>query len=332
MTRKTIGILVLIAFFVLLLFLPFYIFRKQIKVAYQFINPDYSKVQVQNNIVSILVLGKGGEGHAAPDLTDTIMNVYVNTQSKKISLLPLPRDIWDVDLHAKLNSAYYWGKFKGGNGFDLATESVGKVTGIKPTYVVVVDFNLFKELIDVIGGIEVNVEREFTDNKYPIAGRENDLCGEEKLPILKRTYSCRYETITFNQGVQKMDGETALKFVRSRNASGDEGTDIAREARQQKVFEGIKNKLSSNDVVMDPKKLENLFATSISNIETNIDQDTAIVLARIFADSRENLQNLSIPEDYLTVSTNNPNYDRQYVFIPEEGSWNAVQSWLRERI
>lgn len=332
MTRKNVVIGILLLIVIFLFALPLYLFRNYLRIGYKFLNPDYTKVEKQGKIVSILVLGKGGEGHTAPDLTDTIMNVFLNTESKKISLLPLPRDIWDQDLRAKLNTAYYWGKKKGGNGLDLASESVNKITGIKPSYVAVVDFTLFKDLIDVIGGIEVDVEREFTDTKYPISGRENDTCGEEKLPISKRTYSCRYETITFKKGLQKMDGEIALKFVRSRNAQGDEGTDIAREARQQKIIAGIKNKLSSQEVVLNPEKLNAIITTLVSKIETNIDMDTSIVLARMFAESKDNIQGLVIPENLLIASTNNPKYDRQYVFVSPTGNWEKLQEWISQQI
>ncbi|HCR35542.1 hypothetical protein A2130_02665 [Candidatus Woesebacteria bacterium GWC2_33_12] len=270
--------------------------------------------------VSILVLGKGGEGHIAPDLTDTIMLVNLNPNVSKISILSLPRDIWIPAIRAKLNTAYHYGRF------DLASSSVSSVTGITPNYYVVVDFSLFKDLVDTVGGINVDVGNSFTDEKYPIEGRENDLCDGDKL------YKCRYETLRFAQGKQNMDGETALKFVRSRNATNDEGTDIAREARQQKVIEALKTKLLSSDVLSNPKVLKNLYDITISHLETNIDGKTFIKVARLIFKARNNISFLSIPDEFIKISQNDKNQDFQYVFLPETGTWEKFQEWFKSNI
>ena len=195
------------------------------------LNSSFPKIE---NSISILVLGKGGEGHTAPNLTDTIILSYLNIENNSVNFLSLPRDIWIPEIRAKLNSAYHYG------GFKMAGDSVTSITGLPINYTVVIDFSLFKDLIDNVGGIKVHVENSFTDEKYPIEGKENDLCDGDRL------YRCRYETLQFTQGEQNMNGELALKYVRSRNASGDEGTDIAREKRQQKVIEAIKEKILSN--------------------------------------------------------------------------------------
>lgn len=333
MTGKSVVKVIVISALIILIVLPFYLFRNYLVLVYKFYKPDYSKISSEKGVVSILVLGKGGEGHTAPDLTDTIMNVYLNYHENKISLLSLPRDIWLPELRAKLNSSYYWGKKNSGSGLALASESVNSITGIKPNYVVVVDFSLFKDLIDNLGGIEVEVTNTFTDNKFPIPGKENDECpGEEKISVALKTYPCRYESLTFNKGVQQMDGETTLKFVRSRNSEGDEGTDIAREARQQQVIQSIKNKLLNRKMIFNPKKLINLYKIINSHLETNVDMESAVVLARIFFDSRNNIQTISIPENYLNISKDLKKYDYQYVFLPVGGSWIKLQEWIRNSI
>lgn len=265
---------------------------------------------------TILILGKGGEGHTAPNLTDTIMVAYLNKDSNKISILSLPRDIWISEIRAKLNTAYHYG------GFKMAQDSIYSVTGTKISNTVVVDFSLFKDLIDSVGGINVTVENTFTDNKYPIAGKENDLCGGDK------TFKCRYETVEFKQGLQRMDGETALKFVRSRNATGDEGTDLAREKRQQKVIVGVKERLLSTDVLLNPKVIKKLYETAISHTETDINVKEGLSIAKFIFGARENINFLSVPEDLIKVSQNDRKYDRQYVFIPTFGNWQKVQEWI----
>ena len=281
--------------------------------------------KLQHN-VAILILGKGGEGHTAPDLTDTIMVVTLNSNNHKINIFSLPRDIWVNSTRAKLNSSYYWGKQKGGNGFDLAATSVNEITGIMPKYTVVVDFSLFKDFIDTIGGVDVNVENSFIDEKYPILGKENDLCNGDKL------YKCRYETLQFTSGLQHMDGETALKFVRSRNSVGDEGTDLAREKRQQVLISAIKNKILSTDFLFDFKSMKSLYNVVTTHVETNMDSVFLQSLFKELISSRNNINFLTIPEEFLKISQNEKKYDRQYVFVPKSGTWKELQDWIAKII
>ena len=203
-----------------------------------FVFTPSSRVKSIDGVTNVLIMGKGGAGHEAPDLTDTMIFVSIPEKDADVTLISLPRDIWIPELRAKINSAYYWGNQKAsGGGLILAKSVVEEVVGKPIQYAVVIDFSEFKKIIDILGGVNVNVEHSLVDNKYPIAGKEDDPCGGD--PELK----CRYETVEFREGLQRMDGETALKFARSRNAEGDEGTDFARAARQQKVIEALKDRI-----------------------------------------------------------------------------------------
>lgn len=279
-----------------------------------------NKVPTINSDKAILILGKGGEGHTAPNLTDTIMVAYLNPQTKKTSILSLPRDIWVSEIRAKLNTAYHYG------GFKMAGDSLYSLTNKGISNTIIVDFSLFKDLVDAIGGIEVDVQNSFTDEKYPIEGRENDLCDGD------RTYACRYETIVFNSGIQKMDGELALKFVRSRNSKGEEGTDLAREIRQQKVVSAVKEKITSREVITNFKMIKELYNIAINHVETDIKPVDFLSLLKFGYESRNNIQFLSFPEELVVVSKNDKKYDMQYVFIPKDGSWKKLQEWISQRI
>ncbi len=281
------------------------------------LNSSFPKIE---NSISILVLGKGGEGHTAPNLTDTIILSYLNIENNSVNFLSLPRDIWIPEIRAKLNSAYHYG------GFKMAGDSVTSITGLPINYTVVIDFSLFKDLIDNVGGIKVHVENSFTDEKYPIEGKENDLCDGDRL------YRCRYETLQFTQGEQNMNGELALKYVRSRNASGDEGTDVAREKRQQKVIEAIKEKILSKDVILNPSVLRKLYEITISHLETDIDINTLYSLARFVFEAREHITFLNIPDEMIEISQNNKKHDYQYVFVSKSGSWKEVQEWITSQV
>src|SRR5260221_5810884 len=212
-------------------------------LARDFALPSTTRIQTNNGRINVLILGKGGAGHDAPDLTDTMILASVSTISNKMTLISIPRDIWISTLSDKINSAYMKGREKqpDGGGLVLAKSIVEEVMGTQINYAIVIDFGGFKDVINALDGIIVDVKTGFTDTQYPIAGRENDLC-EDLTAKIGKTYTCRYETITFNSGLQTMDGDTALKFVRSRHAAGAEGTDIARAARQQLIISSIVKK------------------------------------------------------------------------------------------
>lgn len=316
MTKLKKILLILAIFLVVVLAVPAFLFFKFRPYTTSFLNPQEGKVNV-------LVMGKGGKGHEAPDLTDTMILASVN--NGKISIVSLPRDIWVPEIRAKLNSAYYWGKEKN-EGFSLADNAVSEITGENIDYNLVIDFSSFKDIVDSMGGVEVDVQNSFIDEKYPIAGKEDDDCDGDK------TYKCRYETVEFTRGRTVMDGETALKFVRSRYSDSDEGTDIAREKRQQQVINAIKDKVLSPEVYTKPKRIKALFETVASSTETDIPNEIMGSLARKIYDSRNSVKSSTIPEEMLLNPPTSKKYDSLYVFIPKAGDWSEVQKWVSEFI
>jgi LCP family protein required for cell wall assembly len=289
-----------------------------------FIFTPISKVKVTDQKINILILGKSGEGYTAPDLTDSILFTSISFGNPSVRLISIPRDIWIPEIRAKINSAYYWGKQKNNDGMLLSKDLVEGIVGQPIHYVVVFDFSSFTKIIDVLGGVEVNVEKSFVDGKYPIAGKENDLCGGD------RTYKCRYETITFKEGNQLMDGKTALQYVRSRNAEGDEGTDIAREQRQQKIIVAVKNTVLSIKTILNLKKIWGIWNVLKETVETNINESSGVIIARKILDARMNVKSSVIPGNFLINPPISSKYDNQYVFTSKEKSWESVQKWITE--
>ena len=322
-----VGVIALFAGLLILLVLVLNSFGlgRYSKLASAFILAPGDKLEQIDNRTNILILGKGGDGHEAPDLTDTIMLASVDGDGGGLSLISVPRDIWIEELRAKINSAYYWGNQKSdGGGIVLSKATVESVLGVPIQYVVVVDFSDLSKVVDLLGGVEVNVENSFTDEHYPIAGREADLCGGDP------TLACRYETIKFEKGVQSMDGTTALKFVRSRYAKGDEGTDFARAARQQKVIEGIQKKIMSRETYLSPKKISGLLNLFDQSVETDLSDEGFAVAARKLFDSGGKKQTYVLGEDLLDHPPISPKYDNLYVFVPKSGSWDEVHSWVED--
>jgi len=232
---------------------------------------------------NILLMGIGGGNHDGPNLTDTIIFTSLNPTVNKITMISIPRDLWISDLKGKINSAYSSGEaVKKGGGLHLAEAVVQKITGQNIDYGVVIDFDGFVKAVDLLGGLDINVDNTFDDYAYPISGKEDDTCGYSSSDIaqfsatdsadtdIQQKFACRYAHVHFDKGLNHMDGKTALEFVRSRHSQGPEGSDFARSKRQEKVIQAFKNKIFSLQVLADPEKLVNLSGIVKASINTDI--------------------------------------------------------------
>lgn len=285
-----------------------------------------SQLEKTGDRTNFLLLGIGGEGHEAPDLTDTlILASYSHTRSE-ITLISIPRDLWLPSLKTKINTTYYYGQRKSpGGGIILSKSAISEVTGVPIHYAAVVDFQTFKEAIDLIGGIEVNVGNSFTDERYPIAGRENDTCSGDI------SYSCRYEKISFSKGPNQFDGETALKYVRSRHSTDlATGTDYSRSVRQKEVLSGIKNKLISSETLKNPKMISNLVNLFTTKTNTDIDKSLYFELVKIAIASRnQQLKTYSLNDpDHLYHPQISPAYENQWILLPKNNDPKSITDFI----
>jgi len=240
-----------VAFLILLFFAGF-------GLGHYFKSTFFKGIARHEGRTNFLLLGINGREASGADLTDTIIFVSLNTENGKAVLISVPRDFWVKEIQAKVNTAYHYG------GFALAKKTVAEILGQPIDYIFVLDFDGFERAVDILGGVEVEVGRSFDDYQYPIAGKEKDLCNGDK------EFKCRYEHIHFEVGKQLMDGKTALKYVRSRNAEGEEGTDFARSLRQQKFLEAFRQKLISPQVYLQPKKLYLLSQVFQNSVEMDV--------------------------------------------------------------
>ncbi|MEK7064305.1 MAG: LCP family protein, partial [Patescibacteria group bacterium] len=181
-------------------------------------------------------------------------------------------------------------------------------------YTVIIDFSVFEKAIDIAGGLDITVDRSFTDFKYPVAGRESDPCE-----------SCRYQTVNFSAGSQRMDGATALKYVRSRNAEGDEGTDFARSARQEKLISAFKQKVLSS-----PTKLFQLKNVVLNGIVTDITPDLHFPLVKLaLKSSRTKLRTAAITEPLVYNPSISSAQDYQWVLLPQDDNFSSLASYVK---
>lgn len=261
---------------------------------------------------NLLLLGIPGGSHAGADLTDSMMILSINQKSKTNYLISLPRDIWSDTLKDKINSAYHYGEEKKqGGGLVLAKVVAEDVIGMPVHYGLVIDFSGFRRVIDDVGGVDVNVTSGFNDPDFPIEGKEEDACSGD------RQFRCRYETLTFVTGIQLMDGTTALKYVRSRHAEGDEGSDFARNRRQQEVIFALKQKMTQPSVWMSPVRLRKVLASYDAATDTDMRIAELVTIAKLVARTKsEQIVRISLEDQLLTPPI--WMYGGKYVLIPKE--------------
>jgi len=306
------------------------------KVAFSLLTADTSSLESYNKRTNILVLGIGGENHEETDLTDTIIFVSIDKNNADTVMLSVPRDIWIEALKTKINATYHYGEEKtSGGGFILAKDAVYQVLNQPIHYAVLIDFEGFVKLVNLLNGIDVKVDRAFDDYKYPIPGKGRDECAGDP------EYKCRYQHLHFDAGQQQMDGVTALKFVRSRNAEGEEGTDFSRSLRQQKVILALANKIFSYNVLFNPAKIMELKKTFGDHVkfdtQFNEEQITAFLsLFLRFIRNKNEIRTISLDtgdEDSPGFLYNPPieKYN-QWVLIPRAGSWKEIQKYVEEKI
>lgn len=276
-------------------------------------------------LTNILLLGVAGGTHEGADLTDTMIFLSVNQKNGKTSLIPLPRDLWSPILMAKINSAYHYGEEKKlGGGLILAKSVVEEIVGLPIHYAIKIDFAGFVKIIDLLGGVEIEVERIFDDYKFPIEGKENDPCGGDP------QFKCRYQHIHFDAGRQILNGERALQYARSRNAEGEEGTDFARSRRQQKLILAFRNRIFSRELLFNPRKISQFIKILGEVIETDISQESLPYFGKILVkiDSAR-IKTLSL-EEFLI---NPPVWQYgQWVLTPRTGDFSQIQEYLKEQI
>lgn len=280
---------------------------------------------------NVLLLGMGGEGHEGALLTDSIIIVSYHHGQKTAALISIPRDLWIDSLKTKINSVYYYGEQKqSGGGLILAKSAVSELTGLPIHYGFAINFDGFKEAIDLVGGIKVNIKQGFDDYRYPIPGMENAYPEE-----------LRYEHLRFNAGLANLNGDLALKYVRSRHALGEEGVDFARNQRQQQVILAFKDKLISSETLLNLPKINELLGLYHVYIDTDI-LDTEYAS---FAKIALNLDNHSIHT--INLTTGDPDsgeigileapqdkhlYQNHWVLIARDNNWNALKLYIQNRL
>lgn len=167
------------------------------------------------------------DGGVSGQRSDVMMLVHVTEERDQAYVTSFPRDLWiDIPGHGKgrINSALAHG------GMPLAVNTVSQFVGVEIDHAALIDFEGFADVIDLLGGIEVEVTEPFSTDGY-----------------------------TFSTGMQEMGGEEALAFVRERKELS--GGDFSRNANQRAVIDGIVRAIVADGYLSNPLKLANLVDT-----------------------------------------------------------------------
>ena len=242
---------------------------------------------VKDDRVNIVVIGIGGDDHpgGGKDLADALMMLSLRPSTGEVAVISIPRDLYvPVGRYGthRINRAHAIGNQTGypGAGPGLTTETVETVLEQPVHAYVRIDFAAFKKLIDDVGGVEIDVEEGFYD--YLFRDR-------------------------FEAGLQRMNGDRALRYVRYRYISGSQGSNYARERRQQQVMMALAEKLRSINPTDLPKLMKTARTVS-RHTETNLSISQIAWLYRRFSGTSLNsiqmvsLEPLTEPFEVRTIS------------------------------
>jgi len=250
--------------------------------------------------------------------------------NKTAALLSVPRDLWTkmpnnfMGANQKINAAYeagkyqYLGKQDSSNtntkaveaGFQAADQVVSQVLGIPIHYNMVVNFRAFRQAVDTVGGVTVNVPEQLYD---PTMAWENN-----------------WNPVLAKPGVQQMNGKQALLYVRSRETSSD----FARSERQRLVILALKDKMLTLGTLSNPLKISQLMSAFGNNVVTDLSLSDAVRLYDIMKDvGNSQFQSLDLvtpPSNLITTGNiNGISIDEPRAGI---GEYGAIQTYVRSQL
>lgn len=276
-----------------------------------------------NGRTNVMIVGidtrVGGYGSNLKN-TDTMIVASYDHKTHRLSMVSFPRDLSVVypnsGVVGKINATYARGEMlKRGTGLEYLKKELETISGTKIQYYGMVDLKGFERIINLLGGVEVNVERAFS-GRYP-------------------NRFLRWETVSFKAGTQKMNGEKALKYARIRYAYPPiEAIDFARAERQQRVIQAVIDKAQKQENLHDTKKIYEIMQTVAGHIKiSQVTPDDLVAGLTILKEKGK-------PEMYSLVLDPSSGAGRLivrgsgtlYSIQPRAGigNWGNVKTYLRD--
>jgi LCP family protein required for cell wall assembly len=201
----------------------------------------------------------GGAPEGDPGRSDTTILLRLDPETDQIAMLSIPRDL-EVEIPGygtdKFNAAYSYG------GTKLTLKTLKNVTGLEINHVVNIDFQGFASVVDAIGCVFVDVDREYFHSNEGLPPEE------------------QYAEIDIQAGYQKLCGPDALEYARYRHTD----TDLVRSSRQQDLLGEVRNRLSFSEIINRRSELIDAFA---DNTRSDISgSKESLELLKLLFDSR----------------------------------------------
>lgn len=308
------------------------------------INADTSQIEENDRKeLNVLLVGYGGAGHQGGMLADLIQIAHFDFEKEILAFISIPRDLelsLDNGSYRKINnvfSSHMTGADPMINAGQVTKNLLSSVTNLNIKYFISVDFVGFQRLVGKeLGSIEVDVAANFEDQWYPIEGKQLEPCGYSNEEIaqltatlsgfeLEKQFTCRYETIYFPAGLQKMEGADALKYVRSRHSSSD----FDRSRRQVEVLTGIRKKLFDLEALSN---IPSFFKQVNQHVTTDLDLEILEYFAPLLVDANNfTVKNINISTENVLNSSSSSNGS---VLIPKAGhnNWTELQNFIQEAL
>jgi LCP family protein required for cell wall assembly len=307
--------------------------------------------------INVVLLGMRGKGlTGGGTLTDTIMVLSIRKSEDqegkdvyKAAMISIPRDLYvtipGTTTNQKINAVYHYGEKKGsGQGMEAMKQVLQDITGQEMHYAVEVNFEGFRQIVDALGGVEINLAKDFIE---PVQYHEQKVCDGANGGVFT-VRSGNYETkidhrgkvvaqypLCYNQteecggvfkvpaGVSILDGERALCYVRARATSSD----FDRARRQQEVIDQIKQKALSIGVLTNFEKLQEMFTALSDNANT----DMELWEMQRFYDLYQKMGN-DIPVEHKVLENSEEGLlyshegdERGYILLPRGDTYDRIR-------
>lgn len=249
------------------------------------------------NPIPLLLLGMDRRSHSEIGRTDAIILLTISEENRRVVLTSIPRDLW-ID-GQKINGYFAV------SGFPTFQDKIETVTGIRPERYIAVDFDAAVWAIDELGGVEVPIQRSFTDTGYP-ADRPN----------------CTVPP-SFEAGLQKLDGEAALSYSRSRKGTNGEGSDFQRMRRQQNLLKSLPEAFTKSSLA--ELAIEALYNLLTGHIETNLGVGDCAKLLELFRNYQDyQVEQIVLDTENFLYHPDSGNYGGAYVLRPNNDDFAPI--------
>lgn len=269
-----------------------------------------------NEPLTFLFLGVDSEGDGlnanAAFNGDTLMLMSFNPKTLDAILLSIPRDTYvpiacNNKNYAKINSSAAYGT-------SCVISTINNLLGINIDYYVKINFKGVVDLVEAVGGVEVNVEApSYMADKYggKVCEQNSDRKFGDKL-------------VCMNPGMQTLNGEQALAYARCRHMYI--GSDLDRVKHQQQVVEALANKAMHFSSI---KEFQNILNAVSKNIATNMDTDTILsgynVAKNVLGNKLSGKDSINIEKATLETYSLN-------VYVPSQGRNTSAQGYYKDSL